>query len=123
MGCDIHGWVEVRDGGKWVAVREIKDQERNYQRFAALAGVRGEGPPAKGMPHDISDTVRYHIERCGVDGHSHSHLSLVEAAEIWLATSWFVNDHARKHPKGAFIGWYDEETPEAKVRVVFWFDN
>lgn len=39
MGCDIHGVVQRCEGGKWITYREGYD-ERNYEAFAHLAGVR-----------------------------------------------------------------------------------
>ena len=69
MGADIHGVVEKRvrlDGvDKWVAVSFLrypdKGKERNYTRFAALAGVRGDGPRPKGAPGDMSESGRLHL--------------------------------------------------------------
>jgi hypothetical protein len=41
MGCDIHLFVEVRDGGAWRPVKVAWDMfGRNYDLFAILAGVR-----------------------------------------------------------------------------------
>lgn len=122
MGCDIHGWVEVKKDDKWIAVQEIEDRSRNYKRFAALAGVRGEGPEPRGIPHDVSDTVRYHIEYWGVDGHSHSQMSLRDAAKVWLETDWAPNYHKKRYPILAYIGIASDDCTE-DFRVVFWFDN
>lgn len=40
MGCDIHGVFQRRDGNEWVDIATIWDEQRHYQLFAALAGVR-----------------------------------------------------------------------------------
>jgi hypothetical protein len=95
--------------------------DRNYARFAALAGVRGEGLEPRGIPDDASETTKYLVELWGSDGHSHSWLPAEEAAEIFLAT-----DHAQtpgeyktKFPASYFLG--VEGT--AEHRLIFWFDN
>lgn len=112
MGCDIHGWLEVKDNGKWVAISELEDRERDYGRFAKLAGVRGEGEREPlGIPPDISDTARFHINKWGIDGHSHSYLKTDEVVEIFEESFYKV------------FG-FDEECVEGyETRLVFWFDN
>lgn len=139
MGCDIHMVLEVKDGerpGHWVAIDTFKGHEtrngwaspiagsRNYERFAALAGVRGEGTAARGLPTDISETARYLAHHWGVDGHSHSWLPLIEAAEIFLATEWpkrpGAEKYAAKYPCSHYFG---VEGDLDNYRLVFWFDN
>lgn len=65
---------------------------RNYDLFAILAGVRngrgfagvqtGEGfnpiSPPRGLPADVTAPVKQRSEEWGVDGHSHSWLTLAE---------------------------------------------
>ena len=122
MGCDIHGWVEVKVGDKYVAVERLKDGNRNYRRFAALASVRGEGHKTpKGIPIDVSDTAKYDIEQWDADGHSHSYMPLSEAAQIFLETAHNQSDYDRNDPASSFFGY--EEDDITKVRLVFWFDN
>ena len=123
MGCDIHGWVERKVGDKWVAERELPDAatNRNYERFAALAGVRGDGPEARGLPTDISDTARMHANDWGVDGHSHSWLPVADALPIFLETARGLTDWAQRYPSEEFFGVDIDERHE--WRIVFWFDN
>jgi hypothetical protein len=138
MGCDIHGWVELKHGGKWVAVSELTElgKARNYTRFEALAGVRA-GPDCKieprGLPDDVSDTVRYHVYRWGRDAHSHSHLPLEYAAEIFRQTewvpgpedpppSWRVSD-AMRDPLYGYFNYSRAGGDQREARLVFWFDN
>jgi hypothetical protein len=92
MGCDIHFYVERRDGDKWVSCDEWVNEydywevpyekqfytQRNYDLFAILADVRngrgfggestGEGfiPLAapRGLPHDLSMEVKRHTDKC-----------------------------------------------------------
>jgi len=137
MGCDIHGTVEVRTGdGKWVMINELGWEAtlRNYQRFAELAGVRGEGTRGlqpKGLPQNISESTAYHVDGWGVDGHSHSHMELDEALKIWVETEYNdFQDDPDQRKKGAwfesspeyyFFG-IDRYTRDKEYRVVFWFD-
>lgn len=125
MGCDIHGWVEKKHNGKWIAVSELKDRSRIYRRFALLAGVRdynNEGQrKALGVPHDVSDTAGYAIEREGTDGHSHGFMALTNAGEIFLKTEDDPTPYEREYPLSAFFGYEDENADNA--RLVFWFDN
>ncbi|KAH2387622.1 hypothetical protein KXW64_008468 [Aspergillus fumigatus] len=161
MGCDIHPVLEKKvkfeDGTeKWVGLHDFEmfpsfkfDKEtnrvkrdgwaerpafdgRNYSRFAALAGVRGEGPDAKGYPNDASDMAKYLSERYGEDGHSHSWCSLREALEISLKTEFdsarvFLDpeDDRAKAPIAYFFGmeFYDDEDNMDNYRVLFFFDN
>lgn len=126
MGCDIHGWVEERVGDKWVAVCELTDEgkARNYRRFAALAGVRGDGPAATGVPEDVSDTVRYWIDYWGNDGHSHSSLPMSIALPAWAAPRYPEHGDTKPEPDPLykFFGLYDMNE-QVERRVVFWFDN
>ena len=144
MGCDIHMVVELRVGSKWIGVNGMhhvtthKRREddlgfaipiastRNYQRFARLAGVRGDGPEPKGLPEDISDLTRLEVEGWDGDGHSHSWLPLKEAARIWLETDRYDNEvdpesYEAKFPASHFFGVDDSRADD--YRVVFWFDN
>lgn len=146
MGCDIHIVVERHVGDKWVGIdatnyfaisRHSKDdprhafpvcRDRNYERFAKLAGVRGEGPAPLGLPDDISDLTRLEVDRWGVDGHSHSWLSLREAAQVWLETEWRApgvpldpKSYEAMYPESHYFNC--ENGDFADYRIVFWFDN
>jgi hypothetical protein len=150
VGCDIHFVVEVNhpDIG-WVGVFATDEmfgytpyetrlqvtplwqfKERDYGFFAALAGVRGDGPEPNDIPEDASELTRLHGNHWGGDGHSHSYCSLAhffvtkfrdDAEKVGEAMkakiegddnpilSYFKCDH-------------DGYKPE-DYRVVFWFDN
>ena len=125
MGCDIHGWVEVRVEGKWVALKELKSRNRNYARFAALASVRGEGLLPKGFPEDASDTAKYHHTYWDLDVHSASFLPLEEATQIFLKTCYRPDDYQKGWPLSAFFSVEndDGEISDEDLRLVFWFDN
>lgn len=123
MGTDIHGWVERKVDEKWVSECELTDlgERRNYERFAVLAGVRGDGPKPLGAPADIADTTQLHLEGWGVDAHSCSWLSLADATSIFLATTYGLSQYDQKYPSDAFFGVEPNENYER--RLVFWFDN
>jgi hypothetical protein len=137
MGCDIHLVLERKVDDHWVAVDTFKGHEsamakgytwpaatsRNYQRFAALASVRGEGPSPRGIPADPSDTTSFLVEKWGEDGHSHSWLPLVEAAAIYLATDQCgqPSKYRDEYPCSHFFG--VDENEAGDHRLVFWFDN
>lgn len=130
MGCDIHGWVETKVGDKWVAVKELKDRDSNYMRFGKLANVREDGPPARGLPPDISDTTKLHVDVWDGDGHSHSWLPIADAAKIFLETQWVpdtpeakerFDKWTSKFPEYEYFGL--EENDYSNYRLVFWFDN
>lgn len=122
MGCDIHVFVEKRVKDRWVMVHEaVEAENRNYERFAQLAGVRGSGPKPKGLPLDISDSTNLQADRWGVDGHSHSWLYLPEAMQIWQRTEYNQNSFNYKYPYYYFG--LDEVADAEEYRIVFWFDN
>lgn len=92
MGCDIHAFVEYRDGESWRAFSEEINLSRHYGAFAALAGVRNN--PAwglatlepKGLPDDASyitlDNYKYFItDETNFDGGYVSHAD----AQKWIA--------------------------------------
>lgn len=149
MGCDIHLVLErKRKDGHWVAVDTFSSHHdayakpdsimdgfsspaaraRNYERFARLAGVRGDGPEPRGLPDDISETGKFMAEEdWGANGHSHSWLPLAEATTIFLETERNkVSDHVRKYPDGYYFGTDTSEGSNTKADdflLVFWFDN
>jgi len=89
MGCDIHGWVEIKKDYSdwWDGVIQIDWLvERNYTMFACLANVRNYDnvkpiSEPKGIPEDVSDEANEDIEGWGVNGHSHSWLAWKEIKE------------------------------------------
>ena len=93
MGCDIHTAVEKydEDSDTWfmIPVEIYQDIERrNYEFFAALAGVRGKGPEAKGLPDDISLGSQWIVHGWGTDGHSHTWEMLDDFLEIYKQHAW-----------------------------------
>lgn len=104
--------------------------QRDYAFFAALAGVRGDGPEPKGMPQDASELAKYMIEKDGDDGHSHSWDSLEDFVRKWIlsledeVTASAIADQLRGGDGLLcyLAGVWDKEEL-TNYRVVYWFDN
>lgn len=88
MGCDIHSYVEVFDGKKWVYDNSLSPFDwRNYGVFGFLAGVRNYSNikpihEPKGEPNDPSDFVKDEFEFWRYDLHSASYLTLKELSDF-----------------------------------------
>ena len=106
MGCDIHFHVEMKTAEGWVRAEPLVKNQwhgqwdnepeftheefyggRNYSLFAMLADVRNDYGIApivqpRGLPGDASESVRASSDDWGVDGHSHSWLSLAELFNV-----------------------------------------
>lgn len=136
MGCDIHGWVEVKYKGKWYAYDKISS-DRSYTLFGFIAGVRDEAVKPvslpKGIPVDASIIVKKEVLSLGVDGHSHTWLSMGEMQEVY--NRFKANLEKGKDKKLDFLlGWhlgslvgqlylYGFNDYCEEVRMVIWFDN
>lgn len=140
MGCDIHIVLEQKSGCKWIGIDTFAGHEscygkgwtspavtsRNYELFAVLAGVRGEGPTPRGLPDFPSDTSALLLSEWGQDAHSVSWLPLDEAAQAWLASDHAKpEDFALKFPESHYFGVdiSDDRKDAENYRIVFWFDN
>ena len=172
MGADIHIYAERKlKDGTWAMSHDLKNfmdgkalrlhmsmtdpnakyelhwcspriGTRNYQFFAALAGVRGEGPEARGLPDDVSPLVAEEAENWDGDGHSFSwysardmvpifmeyHMSEPERAELVSMKVEGSNFDMTQRVLEKYIG---IDVPYGKdniqdvdaLRFVFWFDN
>lgn len=94
MGCDIHMFIEKRQDPSlpWEAdehhvmdpegwVHSVTAVGRSYWLFNAMAGVRyGDKQlfDARGLPDNVSPIVKQESDRWGIDGHTHSWLTLEE---------------------------------------------
>jgi hypothetical protein len=161
MGCDIHPilerkWTQPDGSVKWVGIHNFpllknayakegdtgycipRAQCRNYDLFARLAGVRGDGPEPRGLPDDASELVRMEFPADHGDYHSHSWTTAREWVEACLASEddpakLFLeankDDPRVKDPYAHYLDldiMEDEEDEEWKAdsyRVVFCFDN
>ena len=134
MGCDIHFVVEVKQskkGKKWMGVASTdhiyypESKHRNYEFFAELAGVRGEGSGRQplGIPTDASSLTKMCLNKWNGDAHSASYMSMEEFASCYNKTAGDISalvgeDSIIEKCFGQHL--YGEEH---KYRVVFWFDN
>ena len=160
MGADIHMVLEQKYDDEWVGVHayphlnasafrcEMPEvvlgrtwpliRDRDYELFAKLAGVRGDGPEPCGVPEDVSQLARVQVAYWSLDGHSHSHLSLREFTKRYVTCKHVIAKAAAARLQGgeAFkdaevicAGGYDPSAYEdgvdtdTDVRIVFWFDN
>jgi hypothetical protein len=151
MGCDIHLTLEKRVGEKWICIDTFAShhsayakpdaimdgysspttRDRNYRRFAALAGVRGDGPTPRGVPEDASETTRYLVDQWSGDGHSHSWEYLRDATRVFLDTQWGpegreISESIVKYPESYFFNVDCSQGSGENAddyRVIFWFDN
>lgn len=92
MGADIHLYIEFKKGDspweadenhrlieedpEYIYLKDADATHRDYSVFAALAGVRREGPDPIGLPSDLSQKIKKESDRWDGDGHSHNYDSL-----------------------------------------------
>jgi len=146
MGCDIHGWVEIRpyewNKDYWKSMINISYLERNYLIFARIFGVRNHfedleiTPIAanRGLPStdkyddDENNNEPRNLDRkeCGVDGHSESWISL---KEFYLHLDEIFEPY---NVYATFSKWWalyqmmrilGDLYGLDNVRLVVWFDN
>ena len=104
---------------------------RDYEFFARLAGVRGDGPAPNGVPPDVSALTQRCVSRWGGDGHSHVHMTLREFVKRKIITDVTIADAAKSKLQGGDpIAEYlgngidgDDITLDDNTRVIAWFDN
>ena len=151
MGCDIHLFVERRVDNEWTLWGRVEGRTniaqdgkvayvgalartRNYDLFAVLAGVRGDGPDPRGLPPALSLGGTLIVESYDSDGHSHSWLPLRDACVIFgqeyipnmaaeRLTEQYPGQVMRKVADVLFGVDIDEEKEFDLYRVVFFFDN
>lgn len=144
MGCDIHMVLERRFGGQWVGVHGFEYsldyvlddkgnlkkrvlggwmvRSRNYELFASLAGVRGDGPAPRGVPDDISDLARMELSDWGEDAHSETWYPLAEAVPIFAAHLMpGVLLTEQRHDLAYMLFSVNAEIRD--YRLIIWFDN
>ena len=143
MGCDIHVMLEKKYYDKWVSVNQCPvNTGRSYDFFAAIANVRcrGEGDYMPvGIPKDACSRTHYEVERCGIDGHSHSWMEAEKFTMMYTIHSLepeVAAELVSKRLEGnsealvfnklldyfGYTSWDDEIYIE-EFRFVFWFDN
>ena len=104
---------------------------RDYDFFARLAGVRGDGPEPNGVPSDASALTQRCVMRWEGDGHSHGHMTLREFVKRKIINDDSLAEAAKSKLQGndpiaEYLGDCvndDDITLDDNTRVVFWFDN
>jgi len=162
MGADIHLFAEKRlRNNEWATVQTFSPinkkalgldatgpydwlffmvEGRNYALFAKLAGVRGNGPQAKGVPDDASPLYREYVDSWLSDGHSHSWCTATEFVARFLETldssdqivkeyaGWVLNS-GQDNAVLTFLDNYcavqilEDRDKADDYRFVFFFDN
>ena len=136
MGCDIHAYVEEKIDNEWHMVSKVmgSGNDRDYEFFTHLCGVRSnspsDGPDPKGLPDGVSVVVRKFSERWDCDGHSHSYETAKEFVDKKLVIQRLRNDEDKTN--GVSYDWHSWKILEYEIhdneniedfRVIFWFDN
>ena len=105
---------------------------RDYEFFARLAGVRGDGPEPNGVPPDASVMTQRVVARWEGDGHSHGHMTLREFVKRKIISDDSLAEAAKSKLQGGdpiaeYLGDCVDEsndiTLDDNTRVVYWFDN
>lgn len=169
MGCDIHCYAEMKLQGKYQMIRTLpiveskeyqKKQvfsQRDYPLFAFLNDVRNQfyirEPEfcwGNELPEDISPRIRKEINHWGIDGHSHSYITLQQALDV-KGTAIAIQeensdefllcvggeemshdityrellDSTEWYPRIAQLKVIADEYNRSydEVRIIFWFDN
>lgn len=136
MGCDIHAYIEVKIGGRWVCHSQPRIK-RAYGIFGKLAGVRDCGPAIiepRGFPEDASEIVRIEYEYDDVDAHTAGWLT---ANELQKFIDWLIETEGHEFASDwqhEQLGYVTGNSPQyipgrgyperyEAMRLVFWFDN
>jgi hypothetical protein len=167
MGADIHIYAERKlSDGTWAMCKSFEGQSssqfdsrvkvlerktlftrarmRNYNFFADLAGVRGDGPDHKGFPNDASPLVQEEFDRWNTDAHTPSWYSAREFVPIFMK-NWMSDEESAELVSnrlssssvsseivfnvletylGVDVPYDDDDNPNVDaIRFVFWFDN
>lgn len=133
MGCDIHFVIEEKVGKKWIGISSTDhlywppSKQRNYQFFAEIAGVRGEGQQPRGIPADASQLTKLCLKRWNGDAHSNSYMSVKEFVKAWIKVNGDIETIVSEESQeqkclGTDFFMYADEGIN-NFRVVFWFDN
>lgn len=127
MGCDIHGYIEYEDwkdnnGKPHISCFGNNLGERDYAMFGLLAGVRRGSAifEPRGIPENISFTVRCSFYMFMVDGESDSEgcVSKVTAQE-WIDKGWVkkIDDKWITNPDWHTPSWLTVKEYEQVLRA------
>ena len=88
MGCDIHAFIEIKEGeDSWESISKPY-LSRNYGMFGLMAGVRIESVlfKPKGLPTDCGWSVSFENELFVTTNGGEDHCITKETAERWVAS-------------------------------------
>jgi hypothetical protein len=136
MGCDIHLFIELKIDDRWEFYAH-PDINRWYDFFGILAGVRSlEEPlvPPRGIPNDLSGTVKLYWKRWEADGHTPSWITTKEFPKLqkWLQQYKLSLEETIFNGvyffDYSFFEWKEVVQTQGftnltDIRFVFWFDN
>lgn len=99
MGCDIHAVWQAKKDGKWIDVPSKYDEDRDYELFAWLAGVRNRFDikpidQPRGLPEDFEMESGYHPDPSGISEYTRD-------GARWMGDhsfSWFTADELLAAP-------------------------
>ena len=114
--ADKHHTIDEKySENDYIYYRQVSATGRNYRLFAALAGVRGDGPEPKGVPDDASEIVKIALGDKS-DYHSQSYYSLEEFTEIIQECGYSLSEDTRPI---AFYHWddYDWNAKDGKPKT------
>lgn len=164
MGADIHLYIERKmPSGDWAFMTSLdcvvyskalwggkmdafgtafyKVANRNYELFARLASVRGDGRDPQGLPDDVSEMVEMYANAWEGDGHSHSWLSASDFADDYYGIQVLGKDEPMTEyhqntltvdknyavlqflQEMCGVSGIGDQTQANEFRFVFWFDN
>ena len=125
MGCDIHGFWEVKDHtGNWMAIDTINPQ-RNYIWFGIIAGVRGGpdiGTAQRGIPENPSGAYKDMMDEWGVDLHSSTWLTRAEVLKAMEELNRRLAESYNEPAEVAYECVPDLQTKLSQI-IVGWGDN
>lgn len=103
---------------------------RNYALFGILAGVRWDPPTGpyirpRGIPNDVSESVKSHYEQWDCDAHTPSYMTLNELKKIQWSdyTGEYVDVNDFRDMDNTIKKMEDLSQNPEDIRCVFWFDN
>lgn len=121
MGCDIHLWVEEKQGNHWSCSWKMEAQGRDYDLFGLMASVRGWEHlyTPRGLPQDVSIRVAEEFRSWERDAHSASWLTTDEYTRCLAALLKLGGDVSTPYRTLLAI----LEAIKGDARIVFWFDS
>lgn len=146
MGCDIHGWIEIKRKERWYQSVDIRSFiNRHYAFFGAFFGVRNymEFDPLfelRGAPSDMHWKTQSDLDEYNGDAHSITHFYVDELDKIDFKKEHEYEDYDGSKKKITLEDIITVDDADEKllldlmkhlktipsienVRCIVWFDN